>query len=155
MSQQYTNKQREILEISTNYIAKNGMLNFSLRNIAQEIGIKQASIYSHFNSKEEILRGIFELYKQDVLTYYETLEGLNTSKFTKLKMYFLKMSEFIQYKPEYMNLVWFEIYQYRDLFKDELNFVIQTIIDIINNTPNTDENIQEIINYEYASINIL
>lgn len=143
MENRYTQKQSEILKITVDYISRNGIQAFSLRNIADEIGIKQPTLYGHFKNKEEILRGVFEIYKSDIMTYYQSLAKLKATKLTKIKMFFKKMCEFIQYRPDYINLVWFELYQHRNLFKDDLNFILNKMTEIIENAPE-DSDIKEI-----------
>ena len=139
MKKVYTKRQMEILNITLDYISRHGIKSFSLRNIAEAIGIKQPTLYDHFDCKEKILRGIFDIYKSEVLSYHDELASLNISKIKKIKMYFLKMSEFIQYKPDYMNLVWLELYQHRDLFREDFDFLWQSMIRIADNALIDDE----------------
>ena len=54
-----TTKQR-ILEVSLTLFSKNGYEGVSIREIAAAVGIKGASIYNHFKSKEDICQGIFK-----------------------------------------------------------------------------------------------
>ena len=150
MDSKYTKKQQEILEITINYISKNGMQAFSLRNIAEEIGIKQPTLYGHFQSKEEILRGVFDIYKTSITTYQSSLIKLKISKLTKIRMYFKKMCEFIQYKPDYMNLVWFEMYQHRDIFKEDLTFILENMLKI-SESGKQDENIKDGTDYKWIT----
>ena len=153
MENKYTQKQLEILETSIKYMSDNGVQAFSLRNIAQEIGIKQPTLYGHFKSKEEILRGIFDLYKSGVETYHKILMNTKATKITKIRIYFKKMCEFIQYKPNYMNLVMLEFYQYRSLFKEDLNFLLNNMKNVIENTEN-DENFRDDVDYEWLVTSI-
>ena len=136
MEKRFTKKQREILDITIKFVSKHGIKSFTLRNIAAEVGIRQPTLYGHFKSKEDILRGVFEIYKSEVSTYHQCLADVKATKLTKIKMYFKKMCEFIQYRPDYMNLVMFDIYQYKDIFKEDLNFLIQDMAKI---TDNADE----------------
>lgn len=151
MYTRYTKRQLEILNITIDYISKNGIKSFSLRNIADAIGIKQPSLYVHFDSKEKILIGIFDVYKNEILSYHNDLAALNTTKLKKIKMYFLKMSEFIQYKPDYMNLVWIELYQHRDLFREDLDFLWKNMIAMAEQSL-PDKDIRNDIDYEWLIV---
>lgn len=153
MKDKYTKKQLEILESAIKYISDNGIQAFSLRNIAQEVGIKQPTLYGHFTCKEEILKGIFNLYKSSVETYHNVLLNTKASKITKIRIYFKKMCEFIQYRPNYMNLVLFELYQYRSLFKEDLNFLLNNMKNVIDNAED-DKNFKEDINYDWIITSI-
>jgi AcrR family transcriptional regulator len=49
-----------IFDVSTNLFAQNGFDATSMREIAKGVGIKKASMYSHYKSKDEILEQILE-----------------------------------------------------------------------------------------------
>lgn len=51
-------KRDEIIEAAAVYFAENGYNNAGMRDIARAVGIKGASLYNHFHSKEEILYAI-------------------------------------------------------------------------------------------------
>ncbi|WFD11948.1 TetR/AcrR family transcriptional regulator [Tepidibacter hydrothermalis] len=53
----------KILEISLDLFSKQGFKGTSIRQIANAVGIKGASIYNHFGGKEEILQAIFSIYR--------------------------------------------------------------------------------------------
>lgn len=53
-----TEKQLEILELSKEMFSQKGYVETSMRDLAFQLNIKAASIYSHFKSKEEILTHI-------------------------------------------------------------------------------------------------
>lgn len=51
---------RQILEAAYNLFVERGFQGSSMRNIADEAGIKAASIYNHFEGKESIFREVFK-----------------------------------------------------------------------------------------------
>ncbi len=53
-----------ILEISADLFARKGYDNVSIHEIAVAVGIKESSIYNHFNSKANILDTLFELFAE-------------------------------------------------------------------------------------------
>lgn len=53
-----TTKQR-IFEVSLDLFAQKGFDAVSMREIAEAVGIKKASVYSHFASKDELIEQIF------------------------------------------------------------------------------------------------
>jgi len=53
-----------IFEKSVELFSSCGYENVSMRKIASEVGIKAASIYNHFSSKQEILECIFDYYEK-------------------------------------------------------------------------------------------
>ena len=59
MEKQMTTKQKIIIEALRLFSAQ-GYDGASMRDIAEAVGIKGASIYNHFKGKEDIFNGIFE-----------------------------------------------------------------------------------------------
>ena len=53
------NTKEKIFNTSLDLFSKKGYDSVSLREIAEEVGIKKSSIYSHYSSKEAILMDIF------------------------------------------------------------------------------------------------
>lgn len=58
------NTKDKIFEVALDQFSKKGYDSVSLREIAEEVGIKKSSIYSHYPSKEAILMDIFEYFKK-------------------------------------------------------------------------------------------
>ena len=53
------NTKEKIFNVSLDLFSKKGYDSVSLREIAEAVGIKKSSIYSHYSSKEAILMDIF------------------------------------------------------------------------------------------------
>ena len=72
------NTKEKIFEVALDLFSKKGYDSVSLREIADNVGIKKSSIYSHYPSKESILMDIFE-YLTNLIEYDELLnsEDLN------------------------------------------------------------------------------
>ena len=68
------NTKEKIFDVSLDLFSKKGYDSVSLREIAEEVGIKKSSIYSHYPSKEAILMDIFE-YFTDLFEYDESLNS--------------------------------------------------------------------------------
>ena len=68
------NTKEKIFDVSLELFSKKGYDSVSLREIAEEVGIKKSSIYSHYPSKEAILMDIFE-YFTDLFKYDELLNS--------------------------------------------------------------------------------
>ena len=56
------NTKEKIFDVTLDLFSKKGYDSVSLREIAEEIGIKKSSIYSHYPSKNAILIDIFEYF---------------------------------------------------------------------------------------------
>ncbi|WP_296855411.1 TetR/AcrR family transcriptional regulator [uncultured Methanobrevibacter sp.] len=68
------NTKEKIFDVSLDLFSKKGYDSVSLREIAEEVGIKKSSIYSHYSSKEAILMDIFE-YLTNLFEYDELLNN--------------------------------------------------------------------------------
>ena len=68
------NTKEKIFDVSLDLFSKKGYDSVSLREIAEEVGIKKSSIYSHYPSKEAILMDIFE-YLTNLFEYDELLNN--------------------------------------------------------------------------------
>ena len=66
------NTKEKIFDVALDLFSKKGYDSVSLREIADNVGIKKSSIYSHYESKEAILMDIFE-YMTDLFEYDELL----------------------------------------------------------------------------------
>ena len=66
------NTKEKIFDVSLDLFSKKGYDSVSLREIADNVGIKKSSIYSHYESKEAILMDIFE-YLTELFEYDELL----------------------------------------------------------------------------------
>lgn len=80
-----TSNKEKILQISIELFSQKGFSGVSLREIAGAVGIKAASIYNHYQSKDEILDEITELLRaglhQHVYPAFQTGETLDIPAF--------------------------------------------------------------------------
>ena len=71
------NTKEKIFDVALELFSKKGYDSVSLREIAEEVGIKKSSIYSHYPSKEAILMDIFDYFTD----LFEENELLNSKDF--------------------------------------------------------------------------
>lgn len=75
-----TPRQQEILDASLRVIDREGLKKFTMKNVAQEIGVTDAALYKHFPDKGAILSSLAALFKAATLDQLETIKatpGLN------------------------------------------------------------------------------
>ncbi len=68
------NTKEKIFDVALDLFSRKGYDSVSLREIAEGVGIKKSSIYSHYPSKEAILMDIFN-YFTDIFKYDELLNS--------------------------------------------------------------------------------
>lgn len=57
------NRKEEILLVTLELAAANGLSNVSMAQIAEKIGIRKPSLYNHFKSKEEIIEAMYQYFR--------------------------------------------------------------------------------------------
>lgn len=57
------NRKEEILLVTLELAAENGLSNVSMAQIAEKIGIRKPSLYNHFKSKEEIIEAMYQYFR--------------------------------------------------------------------------------------------
>jgi len=65
----YSGTKQSIFDVSVKLFSEKGYDAVSLREIAAEVGITNAAIYNHFNSKNDILNDIFATFKRKLDGY--------------------------------------------------------------------------------------
>ena len=73
-SRQYMDTAQQILDTAEGLIQKRGFFGFSFQDIAEEIGIKKASIYYHFPAKAELGRAVIDRYRQRMRETTDAIE---------------------------------------------------------------------------------
>lgn len=87
------NTRRSILNVSVELFARNGYANVSVRDIAQAVGIKPASLYYHFANKQALyLAAIEDSFSQKARFFSEVLQ-MQVSAEVRLERYIYKLTE--------------------------------------------------------------
>ena len=78
----YTDRQKQIIQVSLDLIASSGIHGLTIKNISKKIGITEPAIYRHFDSKSDILMGVISKVKESSGVDLFTLENktLTTKK---------------------------------------------------------------------------
>ncbi|WP_289466824.1 TetR/AcrR family transcriptional regulator, partial [Klebsiella pneumoniae] len=62
----YTERQIEIIEAATERIDRFGIQNFTIKNLAGDIGLSEPALYRHFGGKNEILVGLLDYFSAEM-----------------------------------------------------------------------------------------
>jgi len=68
-----TPRHQEILDASLRVIDRDGLKRFTMKNVAQEIGVTDAALYKHFPDKGSILGSLAALFKATTLDQLESI----------------------------------------------------------------------------------
>ena len=85
----FTNRQTEIIDESIKLIAKGGIQELTIKNIANSIGISEPAIYRHFNSKIDILLSILSFFESNAKNLFQKIHSKNISYIKKIESIFL------------------------------------------------------------------
>jgi len=70
-----TARQKEILEASLHVIDTEGLKKFTMKNVAQRIGVTDAALYKHFPDKGAILGALQTLFKESTLDILAAIQA--------------------------------------------------------------------------------
>ncbi len=60
----FTNRQKQIIQVSLDLIANSGIHSLTMKNISKKVGVTEPAIYRHFDSKSDILMGVISKVKE-------------------------------------------------------------------------------------------
>ncbi len=83
-----TQRQSEILQESLKLIADKGIQGFTIKNLANGIGVTEPAIYRHFENKQKILIGILSLFKENKESFIKNVQADEVNPLDKLKSLF-------------------------------------------------------------------
>jgi len=84
----YTPRQREIIDKSIKIIADKGIQQLTIKNLSKSMGVSEPAIYRHFASKIDILLSILDHFSAIPEKFYSVLEA-KSSAIDKLQEIFL------------------------------------------------------------------
>jgi len=108
-----------IIRASTSVVAKNGFDGATLKEIAQEAGVTEPTIYLHFDGKESLLFSIAEEQMKKYLLFLdEHLQGISgaENKLSKLIWSHLRYSDT---NRDFMSVVLFDCRNSRNFYKSD------------------------------------
>ena len=109
------NTKEKIFDVALDLFSKKGYDSVSLREIAEEVGIKKSSIYSHYSSKEAILMDIFD-YLTNLFEYDEMLNSKDLDLSANNEMLLQNPERFYSMGSEAM----------KEMFSQEKNLKMQS-----------------------------
>jgi len=83
-----TQRQSEIIQESLKLIADKGIQGFTIKNLANAIGVTEPAIYRHFVNKQKILVGILSLFKENKENFIKNIQSEDATPLVQLKSLF-------------------------------------------------------------------
>lgn len=89
MAPNLTPRQQEILNASLTVLDRDGLKQFTMKNVAQEIGVTDAALYKHFPDKGAILASLATLFKETTLDHLAAIRAnTDLAPLAKLETFF-------------------------------------------------------------------
>jgi len=128
-----SDRQLEIIDLSIEIIAEQGIQGLTIKNIAKRIGISEPAIYRHFDSKTQILLTILDNFMEMASFMGEAMKMNNDTAGNKIEFMFSKIVDIFIETPSYISVIFSE-----ELFKNE-HVLKEKIISILTLNEQTIE----------------
>lgn len=125
-----------IKEVALQLFSENGYEATSMAIIAEESGIKKASFYNHFKSKEELFFEIFQTSLKEELNYIQSYFQESSSFKVTLKQFLIDFLNRCEENPNaifFMRTSFFPPANFRSEIKELMNRFIDSIEGILDN----------------------
>jgi len=134
-------KKNEILSKSLELFANKGYFGTSMDDIAKSVGIKKASLYSHYSGKESIFTAVFNSILEDYTSFISDLTACNeetncSEKLTSIFSGYVKncknnskmvfWDRYYYYPPEYLkDYIFNKTYAIEMLFLEKITAIVE------------------------------
>ncbi len=128
-------RQLEIIDLSIEIIAEQGIQGLTIKNISKKIGISEPAIYRHFDSKTQILLTILNNFMEMASFMGEAMKDNSDAAGDKIEFMFSKMVDIFIETPSYISVIFSE-----EIFKNE-KVLKEKIVEILALNEQTVEQI--------------
>lgn len=99
-----TARRQEVMDAAANYFAQYGYHGVSTRALADQLGIKVASLYFHFKSKDDALQEICDRGIDSSLEFAKSALSQPPGLEARIRYYFAQMRENLEQEADYINV---------------------------------------------------
>ena len=120
---------REITETAFRLFARNGFHETSMENIANSLGIKKQSLYSHYKNKEEIILSVLQAQTEEIKTALDALIRAHCCQPIDrlLKFFFIRVTLFLSDRERLLLIKRVYLYYEKDALNDFLSQAIKQL----------------------------
>ncbi|WP_297098960.1 TetR/AcrR family transcriptional regulator [uncultured Draconibacterium sp.] len=131
MSQQLSDRQQQIIDVSLELISENGIQGLTIKNLAKKIGFSESAIYRHYENKIEILVAILNYFKENTEHIFVTELKSDEDTITKIQNLFINQFRIFTKSPSFLAVIFSE-----ELFRNE-TILSERVAEIMNNNLDT------------------
>ena len=117
-----TSRQQEILTVALDLFYKKGFADTSMRDIAEVLNVKAASLYAHIKSKEEIMEWISEDVSTRFMQKYDALKNPNLSALERVSILVNNHLLSMYHNVKLYDVFFTNIYRLKVDFKDQQKY---------------------------------
>ncbi len=118
-----TSRQQEILTVALDLFYKKGFADTSMRDIAEVMNVKAASLYAHIKSKEEIMEWISEDVSTRFMQKYDALKNPSLSAFEKVRILVINHLTEMYNNVKMFDVFFTNIYRLKVDFKEQHKYL--------------------------------
>lgn len=124
---EFSDRQKEIMEIATGIIDRDGIQELTTKNLAAKIGLSEAALYRHFGSKNEIMLGLLDYFMWEMK---ERVAGIiaedDKPPSELLKAIFASQLKTFAQKPAIVSVIFSEgIFQFNKELMKKVSFMME------------------------------
>jgi len=136
----FSERQIEILSTSVEIIAEKGIQGLTIKNLSKAVGVSEAAIYRHFDSKANILMTILKMFEQESNNFLKNETDMQPTE--KISDFFNKMLKVFQANPSIASVIFAEEIFHNDASLSGLvNSIMKNNQDYINNIIKEGQNL--------------
>lgn len=131
MISKLSERQKEIIDVSLELIAENGIQGLTIKNLAQKIGFSESAIYRHYENKTQILVAILNFFKENSEQLFKAELETEEKAMTKINNIFQKQFKTFSASPSLVAVIFSE-----ELFRNEA-ILMEKVSEITSNNTST------------------
>jgi AcrR family transcriptional regulator len=110
----------EIIQAAHDLFIQQGYHGTSMRQIATQVGIAPGGLYNHFESKEQVFKAVFIEYHpyREIFPFIDDVNKKDIEQFLRASIH--RMVQVMQQRPDFMNLMFIEIVEFKSSHIQEL-----------------------------------
>ncbi|WP_346863125.1 TetR/AcrR family transcriptional regulator [uncultured Draconibacterium sp.] len=127
MTSELSDRQKQIIDVSLELIAENGIQGLTIKNLAKKIGFSESAIYRHYENKIEILVAILNYFKENTERLFTAELHAEGDGLTKINHLFQNQFRIFSNSPSLVAVIFSE-----ELFRNEA-VLVKKVSEIMNN----------------------
>ncbi len=159
MTKEITDRQKEIIDVSLQLIAENGIQGLTIKNIANKIGFTESAIYRHYENKIQILIAILDFFKKNSEHFFLHENNVIENSIIRIERLFLSHFNRFTSNPSLVAVIFSEeIFRNETILVEKIQGIMKSNIQSLTSIIETGQNNNEIrtdIDASYLSTIIL